>query len=73
MNSRLPTGRSVVKVRDLGRSGVAETNHTSFRLSYQDRDRLRKLAAKRYGGVTMSAVLRILIRDAAEREGIEVR
>jgi hypothetical protein len=61
-----------VKVRDLDR-GVprsANHNHTSIRLEENDRRLLGLLAKKKYGGITKSACFRIILREAAEKEGI---
>ena len=65
-----------VQLRDLGHRGVKETTHTSFRLDPADRNLLRKLAAKQrhdtgMDNLTMSSVLRRLIRDAAKEAGIQ--
>lgn len=56
--------RGKVRVRDLGPRGVPETNHTSIRLDPADKETLRRLARGTYGGITMSATVRILIREA---------
>lgn len=61
---------SKVVVRDLGTNGVKHVNHTSFRLGLDDRELLRRVAGVKYGGINMSAVLRILIRDEAVRLGL---
>lgn len=60
--------RTKIKLR---RNADGGSGHTSFRLSDQDKALLRKLADKKYGGVTMSACLRIVLRDACAKEGIE--
>lgn len=54
---------SLVTVRDLGTNGTP-TPRTTFRLSHEYRDRLRRLASRTFGGISMSAVLRILIDRA---------
>jgi hypothetical protein len=68
-----PRPTKKVQVRDLDR-GVprsANSGHTSFRLDDDDKRRLKLLAKKKYGGITKSAALRIMIREAAAKEGIE--
>lgn len=45
-----------------------DTTHTSFRLSAQDKELLR-LQARKHGGITMTAKLRLLIREGAVRDG----
>lgn len=79
---RLPSRK--VKSRDLGPTGVRETNHTSYRLHWEDKERLRQIAEhmsldlqKELPGeaatvVTMSAALRVLIRQKADELGIVV-
>lgn len=70
--SRRPdrTKVTVRKINPFGGVGI-NANHTSFRLNDEDRRKLKILAQNKYGGVTMTAVIRILIRDEAIREGIE--
>lgn len=66
--------RAKVETRDLGRDGVPATankHHTSYRMWPDDRRLLALLASKKYGGITQSACLRIIIREAAKKEGIE--
>jgi hypothetical protein len=68
----LPRPKAKIVVRDLDRGVPVSANysHSSYRLK-EEKVLLRKLAKKKYGGITMSAVLRILIREEAKREGIE--
>jgi hypothetical protein len=71
--------RSKVYLRTPAEQGVApkDPNHVSFtdlgsyKIEPEIKWLLRRLAKVTYGGITMSAVLRILIRREAEARGIK--
>jgi len=69
----VPRPKAKVKVRDLDRGVPVSENyhHTSFRLYPSHKRKLREIAKRKYGGITMSAVLRLWIDRAAQKEGIE--
>lgn len=70
IDRRLPsrrTRKSKVQTRDFdSAAGIPDTdkNHTSIRLDAGDRRKLGELAREMNGGITKSAVVRLLIRAA---------
>lgn len=62
--------KSKIKVRDFDNAaGIPGTdkNHTSIRLDADDRRKLAALARAMHGGITMSGVMRLLVRSAYDK------